>query len=56
MIADAEKKICDLDAGVARARLRASKAEVGRAAYPFFLPPIDSRRDNLKATLAELDG
>jgi flagellar export protein FliJ len=55
MIADAEKKIHDLDESVARERQRASESEIGRAAFPSFLRSIDSRRDNLKATLVELE-
>ena len=55
MIADAEKKIHDLDESVARDRQRAGESEIGRAAFPSFLRSLDSRRDNLKATLAELE-
>lgn len=55
MIADAEKKIRDLDESVVRERQRAGESEIGRAAFPSFLRSIDSRRDNLKATLSELE-
>ena len=55
MIADAEKKIHDLDESVVRERQRAGESEIGRAAFPSFLRSIDSRRDNLKAMLAELE-
>jgi flagellar export protein FliJ len=55
MIADSEKKIGDLDESVVRERQRASESEIGRAAFPSFLRSMDSRRDNLKATLSELE-
>ncbi|MGC8537216.1 MAG: flagellar FliJ family protein [Rhizomicrobium sp.] len=55
MIADAEKKIHDLDESVVRERQRAGESEIGRAAFPSFLRSIDSRRENLKATLSELE-
>ncbi|MBU6471585.1 MAG: flagellar FliJ family protein [Alphaproteobacteria bacterium] len=55
MKADLEKKLADLEESVARERQRAGDSDIGRLAFPSFLRSIDSRRDNLRATLAELE-
>ena len=55
MRADAEKKLTDLEESVARERQRANDTDIGRLAFPSFLRSIDSRRENLKATLKELE-
>ncbi|MBI1328494.1 MAG: hypothetical protein GC166_01180 [Alphaproteobacteria bacterium] len=55
MKADAEKKLADLEESVARERQRANDSDIGRLAFPSFLRSIDVRRDNLKATLKEIE-
>jgi flagellar export protein FliJ len=55
MKADMEKKLADLEESVARERQRAGDSDIGRLAFPSFLRSIDSRRENLRATLAELE-
>jgi flagellar export protein FliJ len=55
MKADLEKKLSDLEENVARERQRANDTDIGRLAFPSFLRSIDSRRNNLKATLGELE-
>lgn len=55
MRADAEKKLADLEESVARERQRANDSDIGRLAFPSFLRSIDVRRENLKATLKELE-
>jgi len=55
MKADLEKKLADLEESVARERQRAGDSDIGRLAFPSFLRSIDSRRDNLRATLTELE-
>ncbi|MDE3116972.1 MAG: flagellar FliJ family protein, partial [Pseudomonadota bacterium] len=48
-------KLADLEESVARERQRAHDSDIGRLAFPSFLRSIDTRRDNLRATLAELE-
>jgi flagellar export protein FliJ len=55
MKADLERKLADLEESVARERHRANDSDIGRLAFPSFLRSIDSRRENLKATLKEIE-
>jgi flagellar protein FliJ len=55
MKSDLEKKLADLEESVARERQRANDSDIGRLAFPSFLRSIDGRRDNLRATLKELE-
>lgn len=55
MNADLERKLSDLEESVARERQRANDSDIGRLAFPSFLRSIDSRRENLRTTLAELE-
>jgi len=52
---DAEHKLGDLEESVARERQRANDTDIGRLAFPSFLRSIESRRENLRATLRELE-
>ena len=52
---DLEKKLADLEESVARERQRANDSDIGRLAFPSFLRSIDVRRENLRATLKELE-
>jgi len=55
MRADAERKLADLEESVARERQRANDSDIGRLAFPSFLRSIESRRENLRNTLKEID-
>jgi flagellar FliJ protein len=55
MKADAERKLADLEDSVARERQRAGDSDIGRLAFPSFLRSIETRRENLRATLKELE-
>jgi flagellar FliJ protein len=55
MKADAERKLADLEESVARERQRANDSDIGRLAFPSFLRSIETRRENLRATLKELE-
>lgn len=55
MKADLERKLADLEESVARERQRAHDSDIGRLAFPSFLKSIDTRRQNLRATLDELE-
>jgi flagellar FliJ protein len=55
MRADADRKLADLEESVARERQRANDSDIGRLAFPSFLRSIDTRRENLRATLKELE-
>jgi flagellar export protein FliJ len=55
MKADLERKLADLEDSVARERQRANDTDIGRLAFPSFLKSIDVRRENLRATLDELE-
>ena len=55
MKADAERKLSDLEDSVTRERQRAGDSDIGRLAFPSFLRSIESRRENLRATLTELE-
>jgi F0F1-type ATP synthase membrane subunit b/b' len=53
--ADLARKLADLEETVARERQRANETDLGRVAFPSFLKAMDSRRENLKATLREIE-
>lgn len=53
--ADLLRKLADLEETVARERQRANDTDLGRVAFPSFLRAMDSRRENLKATLKEIE-
>ncbi|HEX3810723.1 MAG TPA: flagellar FliJ family protein [Rhizomicrobium sp.] len=55
MKADCERKLSDLEESVARERQRANDSDIGRLAFPSFLRSIDVRRENLRATLKEIE-
>ena len=55
MKADAEKKLADLEESVARERQRANDTDIGRLAFPSFLRSIEARRENLRATLRDVE-
>lgn len=55
MRADMQRKIGDLDDNVARERQRANDSDIGRLAFPSFLRAIETRRENLSATMKEID-
>jgi flagellar protein FliJ len=55
MRADLERKLSDLEESVAREKQRANDSDIGRLAFPSFLRSIDVRRENLKATLKEIE-
>ncbi len=55
MKADLEKKLSDLDDNVAREKQRAGDSDIGRLAFPSFLRSIESRRENLRNTLKEIE-
>jgi len=52
---DLVRKLADLEETVARERQRANDTDLGRVAFPSFLKAMDSRRENLKATLKEIE-
>ena len=55
MKADLEKKLADLDDNVAREKQRAGDSDIGRLAFPSFLKSIESRRENLRTTLRDIE-
>lgn len=55
MRADLEKKLSDLDDNVAREKQRAGDSDIGRLAFPSFLRSIESRRENLRNTMKEIE-
>src|SRR5471030_1034691 len=55
MKADAERKLADLEDSVARERHRAGDSDIGRLAFPSFLRSIETRRENLRTTLKEIE-
>ena len=55
MKADAERKLSDLEDSVTRERQRAGDSDIGRLAFPSFLRSIETRRENLRATLKEIE-
>jgi flagellar export protein FliJ len=55
MRADLEKKLTDLDDNVAREKQRAGDSDIGRLAFPSFLKSIETRRENLRITLRDIE-
>jgi flagellar export protein FliJ len=55
MKADLDRKLADLEESIARERQRANDSDIGRLAFPSFLRSIDTRRENLRATLKEIE-
>src|SRR6478609_4126203 len=55
MRTDLQRKLADLDDNVAREKQRAGESDIGRLAFPSFLRSIDTRRDNLRNTLKEIE-
>jgi flagellar FliJ protein len=55
MRADLDKKLTDLDNNVAREKQRAGDSDIGRLAFPSFLRSIETRRENLRNTLKEIE-
>ena len=55
MKADLERKLSDLDDNVAREKQRAGDSDIGRLAFPSFLRSIETRRENLRTTLKEIE-
>jgi flagellar export protein FliJ len=52
---DAERKLADLEDSVVRERQRAGDSDISRLAFPSFLRSIEVRRENLRATLKEIE-
>ena len=55
MKAEIEYKLTDMDDNVAREKQRAGDSDIGQLAFPSFLRSIESRRENLCATLKEIE-
>ena len=55
MKSDLDHKLSALDDGVTREKQRANDSDIGRLAFPSFLKSIESRRENLRATLKEIE-
>jgi flagellar export protein FliJ len=55
MKADLDRKLSDLEESVAREKQRANDSDIGRLAFPSFLRSIETRRENLRATLKEIE-
>ena len=55
MKSDLDHKLADLEDSVTREKQRASDSDIGRLAFPSFLRSIESRRENLRATLKEIE-
>lgn len=55
MKADLDRKLTDLDDNVAREKQRAGDSDIGRLAFPSFLRSIETRRENLRNTLKEIE-
>jgi flagellar FliJ protein len=55
MKADLERKLADLDDNVTREKQRAGDSDIGRLAFPSFLRSIETRRENLRNTLREIE-
>ena len=54
-IASIDAMKADLDDNVAREKQRAGDSDIGRLAFPSFLRSIESRRENLRTTLKEIE-
>jgi flagellar FliJ protein len=55
MRADLARKLSDLEESVAREKQRTADSELGRLAFPSFLQSIETRRQNISATMRELE-
>ncbi|HEY5347221.1 MAG TPA: flagellar FliJ family protein [Rhizomicrobium sp.] len=55
MKSDLDHKLADLEDSVTREKQRANDSDIGRLAFPSFLRSIESRRENLRATLKEIE-
>ena len=55
MKADLERKLADFDESIAREKHRSSDSDIGRLAFPSFVRSIDTRRDNIRATMKDLE-
>ena len=55
MKADLDRKLTDLDENVTREKQRAGDSDIGRLAFPSFLRSIETRRENLRTTLKEIE-
>src|ERR1700712_4863368 len=55
MRADLERKLADLDDNVTCEKKRAGESDIGRLAFPSFLRPTETRRENLRNTLKEIE-
>jgi flagellar protein FliJ len=55
MRSDLERKLSDLEESVARERQRANETDIGRLAFPSFLRSIETRRENLRNTVKEIE-
>ncbi len=55
MQADLDRKLKDMEDSIARERQRANDSDIGRLAFPSFLRSIESRRENLRDTLNEIE-
>ena len=55
MHADVQRKLADLEEAIARERQRSNDSDLGRLAFPSFMRAMDSRRENLTATLGEAE-
>ncbi len=55
MHSDLERKLADLEDSVARERQRANDSDIGRLAFPSFLRSIDSRRENIRESLKDIE-
>jgi flagellar protein FliJ len=55
MRANLERKLSDLDEDVAREKQRAADSDLGRLAFPSFLRSIETRRENLRMTLKDIE-
>src|SRR5215813_5019508 len=55
MKSDLDRKLADLEDSIARERQRANDSDIGRLAFPSFLRSIESRRENLRETLRDIE-
>ena len=55
MKADLEHKLTDLEDSVVRERARSNDSDIGRLAFPSFLQSIEVRRENIRATMKDLE-
>ena len=54
-IASIDAMKADLEDSVAREKQRAGDSDIGRLAFPSFLRSIETRRENLRATLKDIE-